>query len=217
MELKDKANRPGLKFSEAVQRDFPGLHQTHASDAIWWAEFSNTVLEIPAGLTHPQAIRRWHARADDGPDLDALIAVEVSRCSVVAAEVIQKALHGTDLDTAEPPVKATRTVLPTRTAQTVNKQRHRAASNDEGSGPAKRALDAFAKRHDCSTEELLQEAADVDPDGAYRFEGNAQESLDLWRANLHVAAASLIEAGIPAEAIASVFINYGLRIRARLG
>jgi hypothetical protein len=59
LEGKNKANREvGQKFSEWVQEMFPGLDQTHASDAIWYAENSNMVLEIPEGITHPQNIRK---------------------------------------------------------------------------------------------------------------------------------------------------------------
>jgi hypothetical protein len=55
---KQKENRAaGQKFSEWVQEKFPGLHQQDASDAIWFAENSNTVLDSCEGLSHPRRIR----------------------------------------------------------------------------------------------------------------------------------------------------------------
>ena len=57
---KAKENRKaGQKFSEWVQAMFPGLHAQDGSDAMWFAENSNTVLDS-CTLTHPRRIREEH-------------------------------------------------------------------------------------------------------------------------------------------------------------
>ena len=101
-------NRPGQKFSEWVQEMFPGLVDRHdIADALWFAEESATVTQIPEGLTHPSRIRRWFNE-----------------------QQATKALPP-ELLTTPPPVPTTS--LPKESAVKVNKLAHRAAAGDEGS------------------------------------------------------------------------------------
>lgn len=135
LKLKDKANRPGPKFSEAVKRDFPGLGRTAAQDAMWWAGIYQSLVKTPEGISHPTNIRMWHSHTDDGPDLDALLeseeATKAFAAQVLAAEAINKAMQG-----EAPPELAVR--LDPRQAEREAKVIQRRNYGGQGSDTAKR-------------------------------------------------------------------------------
>lgn len=133
---KDKENRrPGQKFSEWVQEMFPGLGQQDASDAIWLHQESMSLMEIPAGMSHPSWIRRWHNEA-------------------------QLAQANTDpvLAHAEPPVVTPKPVLSEVPSRRVLKLHQRVQAGDEGSPIADRALKAYAKQHGVTVGALVEAA-----------------------------------------------------------
>lgn len=114
---KVKENRnPGQKFSEWREENFPGLHETDASDAIWFSENFNMTLEIAPTVTHPRNIRAAYNDAQS-----------------------QALLEGTEVDslTTTPTIE-----LDTRSAEKVVKLVRRAEAGDEGSAMAKRHVEA---------------------------------------------------------------------------
>ncbi|CAN5332101.1 hypothetical protein BH09PSE5_BH09PSE5_06960 [soil metagenome] len=58
-EGKVKVNRDGLGYAEWSAKLFPGLAAQSGSDAIWFAQESMSLMEIPAGMSNPSWIRRW--------------------------------------------------------------------------------------------------------------------------------------------------------------
>jgi hypothetical protein len=103
---KDKGNRKvGQKFSEWVQEGFPGLRQNDAAAAMWYASNSTNLVEIPAGMSHPESIRAWARDQEDAQALPADL-LEVTPQSTVK--------------------------LDSRGAERVAKVALRAASGDEG-------------------------------------------------------------------------------------
>lgn len=46
-------------FAEWVQEMSPGLPERSVPDAVWFATNSETLSEIPAGVTDPICIKRW--------------------------------------------------------------------------------------------------------------------------------------------------------------
>ena len=55
----------GLSYTDSTGRTLPMFNlpkdlTTTRADVLWFAENSNSVLEIPEHLSHPQSIRQWH-------------------------------------------------------------------------------------------------------------------------------------------------------------
>lgn len=135
---KQKENRKaGQKFSEWVQETFPGLGGNDTADAIWFAEKSGTLPEIPPGLTSPILIRRWFNTQQ------AAQALPEDLLAIAPAAALS---------------------LPQRDAEKVAKVIQRAASGDEGSATAKRHVEGMARKHGVSVEALAEAAKNGAPD-----------------------------------------------------
>jgi hypothetical protein len=180
---KQKENRAdGQKFSEWVQGKFPGLHMAHAADVLWFAENSNSVLEIPEHLSHPQSIRQWHR------DQQAI-------------------LENADPVLKEGPAPAARVSLDKSIGKRVAALYHRSKTNDEGSPIAIKHLTAYAKQHGVTEEELIVAAQESAPDAYYRFSPSAQQQIDHWRSSVRLDISAMERTGLPREAIRSLLIN----------
>jgi hypothetical protein len=178
-----KENRAdGQLFSEWVQEKFPGLHMAHAADVLWFAENSNSVLEIPEHLSHPQSIRQWHR------DQQAI-------------------LENSDPVLREGPVPTKRVSVATAIGRRVAALYHRRKTGDEGSPIAARHLTAYAKQHGVTEEELIVAAQESAPDAYYRFSPSAQQQIDHWRDSVRLDISAMERTGLPREAIRSLLIN----------
>ena len=80
-----KAERGGRKFSEWCLEMFPGLRQNDAASAIWFAENSTRLVEIPADISHPprSASAIWFAEVfPDGQEIPAGISRPLVRLGI---------------------------------------------------------------------------------------------------------------------------------------
>ena len=180
-EGKDKANRkPGQKFSDWVQEEFPGLNQDTAADAIWFASNSVATTEITADLSHPKNIRVWFNEQQATQALPALLQ-EIAPTSTP--------------------------VLTQRDAERVAKTIHRAASGDEGAETALRHLGALAKKHGMTVEGLTDSAKTGAPDIYFRFAPQLQGSIDQFRQTMAATVTQMEQQGISRDAIKHILIN----------
>ena len=183
IEGKDKDNRKvGQKFSEWVQEMFVGLIQQEASDAIWFAENSMSLMEFAPTVSHPSWIRRLH----NEQQATAALPADAPEINTVTAPKFKEK----------------------RDAVKFIKVDQRAESNDEGSETAKRHRAFIAKAHNTTVEALRKEAAQTAPDEAHRFNPSLQLSIDNMRANLRNSAASMEASGISKEAIRDIFVHF---------
>lgn len=183
LDLKDKANRPGKKFSEAVQGLFPGLDASNdVPAAIWFAsEFRGAHEKLPVGMSHPKEIRRWWNE--------------------------QQATQALPEDLKDAPAPRTRTTLEPRVGKRIVALHHRKESKGEGADIAASALTAYAKRYGITEEELVEAAAYAAPDEFFRFAPQMQKSIDNFRNAQKESIAQMVAAGVPPAAVRAIYIN----------
>jgi hypothetical protein len=180
---KIKENRAkGQLFSEWVQERFPGLHMAHAADVLWFAENSNSVLEIPEHLSHPQIIRQWSRE--------------------------QQVTAGLPSDAPEVTIVSTPKFATHRDAVKFIKVDQRAESGGEGADTAKRHRKLMAMAKDTTVEALRKEASATAPYEAYRFNPTAQKAIDSMRSNLRGSAAAMERDGLTKDQIKDIFLQF---------
>lgn len=177
---KMKENREGLKFSEWVREKFPGLTPRYASAAIWVSENSAYYAESLDGVSDPIEAQRMSAEKQATQSLPE------------------------DLQAVTP---APTLRLPKEASVKVNKLAHRASTGDEGSAIADRMLKAFAKTHGVDLKQILEAAAEGDPEGRHRFPAPVQASINTWRSKVQADVAVMERTGISKEAIKHLLIN----------
>lgn len=163
------------------------------SNAMWFAQHFEVCGDHNPGDTHPDNIRAAWRRAAKARK---------------AAEEAAKDLAGSDIEDAPAPTRTETVGLDKATAVKVNKLWHRSQTGDEGSPGAERNLAAYARKHGMTVPELLVASAQGDPDGFFRFEGNLQQELHSFRAEVQTVAANLEKnRNITRDAIKAILID----------
>jgi hypothetical protein len=165
---------------------FDDIPSGDRSDAMWFASYpaGNT---IPAGMTHPKHVRQWDR--------------ENQQTSSLPEE-----LQEITVETKKVPT------MDDRTAEKVSKLARRAESNDEGSEIAKKHLEALAKKHEVSADDLKEAASIQAPTSFYQFTPTQLGLLEEIEGNVHATVAQMERSGLTREAIAKVFINIAQQI-----
>ena len=183
IEGKDRANRKGgQKFSEWVQEMFPGLHERDAQSAMEYANKTDILSEIPAGLSHPRAIMDWHRE--------------------------QQATAALPTDAPAINTKTTQEFDSQRDAEKFIKVDQRAETGGEGSETADRMRRAIAKAHGSTVSGLRRAAAQQAPDMAHRFTPSHQLSIDRMRSTLRDSALAMEASGISKDAVKDIFTQF---------
>jgi hypothetical protein len=174
-----KLHKADQKFSQwCKEMGFGDMDRRIRADAMWFAQ--SGVCPTDTSISAPTEIRRWFNEQQQTSSLpDDLKEVEVTK----AVELDQ------------------------RSAEKVAKVANRAKSGGEGSDQAKRQLDAMAKKHGVTPEELETASAHSAPATYFQFSPAQVEALEEVRATVLAAIPELERDGLTREAIAAVFIN----------
>lgn len=174
-----------------------GMGASLRSDVMWmtynWGLLSMALKEASCriskmALTNPRDIRTWfrdYIREADLPESLQDLPIE-----------------------AKPSV-----TLDQRSAEKLAKVINRAQSGDEGSETAKRHVESIAKKHGVSSEVLKEVVAETAPEAFYQFSMQQLELLTEIEENVLATVIEMEAAGCTREAIASVFIKIGNKIK----
>ncbi len=176
-----RSNPSNQGFSKWCQEMGFDMDAPTRSDAMWWASYDDPKT-APSETSHPTTLRKWYRE-------NQLISTLPE-----------------DLQTAEIETKVVPT-MDARAAEKVGKLARRAASNDEGSDVAQRHLDALAKKHGVSSDDLKEAASVQAPTSFYQFTPSQLEMLEEFRVNVMATVHEMTADGISREAIAKVFMN----------
>lgn len=164
-----------------VEYGFDDIKADTRADAMWLSQSWAVIGSPEHDLTHPTNIRKWHRDQPKEP-----LPADLS-----------------DIKVEVKPVP----VVDRKTAEKVAKLVNRAKTNDEGSDIAQRHLEAVAKKHGVTTDELKEAASVQAPYSYFQFSPDQVKSLTEFKTDLLQAYRDMLDEGLTKDAIVSIYMN----------